>query len=469
MDTDRKMGIKRTVCDVDNVIQLAKLDTSELMPTTQVVEFSNQLLDQAAIKILEVPNKLVDGLINGTSLVIRGDPNNSAVLCCDHKTFDLKEAETSNSLLFLDNLKFPEECEKHDELKPDSSHNADNTTVENPRVLHSTNITGIFYRYLELKECRPRLGKLRSVLSGEIQGATRKLHLYSGPESAEEDTAGASINYLLDTIQCSEDELREGLKRLRAIVIPSCRKTAHLSYSLEYAPRWFMLDVEYHMRVLSLICNYIEESGWGWDCYEIERYKIVETLKEVEPNYIVDQVFEFYFHSSSNDFLQKEGVVITSDKKESDVKEDPKFAANKDSICKFYGEFLLATSPKYDLSEFIRIWQKAVPGGEDPDLTSNTHSGPAFQVNVIQLKGSALVDLENNEIKTFPEWKLPVEIQERLQVLFQEREKWTLEDISPYVENLTTPKLNVNALLTKYSKATPGKDGKKMFCAKHGK
>ena len=469
MDTEQKIGTKRTVSDVDKVIQLAKLDTSELMPKTQVVEFSNQLIDQAAIKILEVPNKLVDGLISGTSLVIRGDTDNSAVLCCENKTFDLKEAETSNSLLFLDNLKFPEECENPKEAKLDASQNNNDTTVENSRVLHSTNITGIFYRYLELTECRPRLGKLRRVLSGEFEGTKRKLHLYSGPQSAEEETAGASINDLLDTIQCSEVELREGLKTLRAIAIPSSKNTDRPCVSLECNSRWFMIDVEYHMRVLSLICNYIEESGWGWDCYEIERYKIIETISEVEPNYVVDQVFDFYFHSLSNDFVMKDGVVMTSEKNEFDVKEALKYATNKDSICKFYGEFLLLNSPKYQLSEFISMWQKAVPGGEDPDLTSNIQNGPAFQVNINQLKGSALVDLENDEIKTFPEWKLPVEIQERLQVLFYEREKWTLEDICPYVENLTTPKLNVNALLTKYSKATTGPDGKKMFCAKHGK
>jgi sister chromatid cohesion protein DCC1 len=464
MDTKQKIGTKRTVSDVDNVIQLAKLETSELMPTTQVVEFSNQLIDQAAIKILEVPNTLVEGLMNGSSLVIRGDQNNSAVLCCDQKTFDLKEAETSNSLLFLDNLKFPEECENPKEAKLDASHNINGTTIANSRVLHSTNITGIFYRYLELKECRPRLGKLRKVLSGEIEVAERKLRLYSGPQSAEEGTAGASLNDLLDTIQCSEVELIEGLKTLRAIAIPSSNKTDHLSDSVECTSRWFMIDVEYHMRVLSLICNYIEESGWAWDCYEIERCKIIVTISEVEPNYVVAQVFDFYFHCLSND-----GTVITSEKNEFDVKEPLKYAANKDSICKFYGEFLLATSPKYQLSEFISMWQKAVPGGEDPDLTSNIQSGPAFQVKISQLKGSALVDLDNNEIKTFPEWKLPVEIQERLQVLFSEREKWTLEDIYLYVENLTTPKLNANALLTKYSKVTTGQDGKKMFCAKHGK
>lgn len=38
-----------------------------------------------------------------SSLVIRGDKKESAVLCLDDVTYDLKEAETSNTLLLLDN------------------------------------------------------------------------------------------------------------------------------------------------------------------------------------------------------------------------------------------------------------------------------------------------------------------------------------------------------------------------------
>ena len=115
------------------------------------------------------------------------------------------------------------------------------------------------------------------------------------------------------------------------------------------------------------------------------------------------------------------------------------------------------------------MWQKAVPGGDEQDIYKNELGDPIFKTNLNQLNGTALVDYENSEIKLFPEWKLPTDIQERLQVLFDEREKWTLEDISPYIENLTTPKLNANALLTKYSKVVTGPCGKKMFCSKHGK
>ena len=109
----------RNVCDVESVIQLAKLESSELLPTTQVVEFSDHLIDLGSLKILEVPNTLADELMSGASLTIRGDANDSAVLCSNNKTFDLKEAETSNSLLLIDKLGFPGESQ----MRNDTSSN----------------------------------------------------------------------------------------------------------------------------------------------------------------------------------------------------------------------------------------------------------------------------------------------------------------------------------------------------------
>lgn len=45
----------------------------------------------------------------GFRLVLRGQKTDKAVLCTKNKTFDIKEAETSNSLLLIPNLKFAED------------------------------------------------------------------------------------------------------------------------------------------------------------------------------------------------------------------------------------------------------------------------------------------------------------------------------------------------------------------------
>ena len=53
----------------------------------------------------------------------------------------------------------------------------------------------------------------------------------------------------------------------------------------------------------------------------------------------------------------------------------------------------------------------------------------------------------------------------RFDYLFDTRKKWTLEEISPYVCDLTTDKLDVGALLTKYSRASMH-NGVKVFSSR---
>ena len=43
------------------------------------------------------------------SLVIRGEHNDDAVLCTSSRTYDLKEAQSSNSLLLCPSLKYPKD------------------------------------------------------------------------------------------------------------------------------------------------------------------------------------------------------------------------------------------------------------------------------------------------------------------------------------------------------------------------
>ena len=456
MDIDNCKEKKlRNVADVESVIQLAKLETSELHPTTQVVGFSDNLIDLGSLKILEVPNNLAEELERGASLTIRGDANDSAVLCSNDKTFDLKEAETSNSLLLVDKLGFPGESQMRNDISSSQINKSD--TLEDSRLLYPSHITGIVYRYLELKECRPRLSKLRAILNGSQKCGVKQICLYSGANSINTENS-ASFDDLLDTIQCSKVELSNGLKNLKAINVPGTSNSTE---------SWFLMDISYHMKILSLICNYIEEMALDWDVYVIDRDKIIQTLKEIEPDYVISQVFDFYFQSLSGNESNEEKPSMSQNI--SNEKTNTLYKACKDLICKFFGEFLLETNPKYRLQEFLQIWQKAVPGGEDPNSCTNSSDDPVFKVHIDQLKGVALVDHEKDEIKRFPEWALPIDVQERLHILFLEREKWSLEDIRPYIESLTTSKLNVNGLLTKYSKVTAGPNGSKMFCAKHGK
>lgn len=52
------------------------------------------------------------------------------------------------------------------------------------------------------------------------------------------------------------------------------------------------------------------------------------------------------------------------------------------------------------------------------------------------LEGLAIKDTtcQPQVVRFFPEWELPEDVGERFKALFQAREKWTFDDIRPYVE-----------------------------------
>jgi len=286
-------------------------------------------------------------------------------------------------------------------------------------------VAGVFYKYLEMVEVRPKLRKLKEILSETPYSEDSKASGQTGPRYEE----------LLDKVQASDVEIKEGLKEFEC---------------LELDGMWFILDQDYQMKVLSYVLRLIilnlyglcltvfsrffDENSWKFDC--VQKAETVAALSELVPSQIVSQVFGFYCTPM---------VGGTQDE----------FSLDTDKVCRFYGDFLLAANTAYLLAEFLEMWQNAVPDGITTDIA--------------QLAGLVLVEEKNPPvIKRFTESSLPLTITDRLSVLFSARERWTLVEISPFVTSLTTNKLNVNALLTKHARVI-NTGGTKYFCAKHGK
>jgi len=381
----------RSLADVSTMVGHAKLVESDLLPLSQVISFTSNLMGEN-IKLLEVTPEVADGLQAGEVLTMRGDEGDNSVICSDKKTFEIKEAETSNSLLLVPQLSFPEQI-----------------AVSESRKLGWTSVKGVFHKYLELVEVRPKLRKLKEILSETPYTE----------DSKKDGQTGPTFNNLLDRVQASEEELRLGLREFEC---------------LEIDGMWFTLDQDYQMKVLSYILRFFDENSWKFDC--VQKAETVLAISDLVPSEIVGQVFDVYCSPM-------EGGT------------DDEFSLNTDKVCRFYGDFLLAVNTAYLLTEFLEMWQNAVPDGITTDLA--------------QLAGLVLVeDKDPPVIKRFAESTLPLSITERLSVLFTARERWTLDEISPFVSSLTTTKLNVNALLTKHARAL-NMGGKKYFCAKHGK
>jgi len=379
----------RTVEEVQFKIQHAKLDESQLKPLSQVITFSNELLGPD-VKLIQVSKDMANSLKEGQVLTLRGEEEEDAVLCTRDKTYNIKEAEQSNSLLILPELTIAKDIEE-----------------EGERHLASRTVSGVMYNYFELQEIRPRLDKLRLELKSLTEAHVR------------EGTGGGSTKCrLLNVIQASEKELDLGLKAFEAVT---------------FKGGWFALDQEYKMNVLSFILRFFEENSWPLDC--VRKQETVDTLKDLADESILGQVFDIYCYPMTGG-------------------QPDEYSLDTTKVSRFYGDYLLVSV--FTVDEFLHIWCKAVPEGVTTDIN--------------HLRGLAFIDdsAKPHKIRRFCEYDLPTNVHERLDILFRTREKWSVDDITPYVETLTTPKLNVNALLAKYARPV-NVNGKKLFCAKHGK
>lgn len=165
--------MKRTRDEVDATLQIAKVNTAELLPTVHCLGFGPGASAAAGdYCLLQLEPALCQQLEAGRSLVIRGDKDEQAVLCSKDKTYDLKIADTSNMLLFLPDCKTP------DQLKMEETH---------CNIIHSE-IFGFSNNYWELRRCRPKLKKLKKLLMENT---------YEGPDSQKEKDSNRSKVRLL--------------------------------------------------------------------------------------------------------------------------------------------------------------------------------------------------------------------------------------------------------------------------------
>jgi len=384
---------ERSLDDVKGMISHAKLIESDLLPLSQIVSFKTDMVGDE-VKLLEVTKDVAESFRVGDTLTIRGDETENAVICSKEKTFEIKEAETSNSLMLVDRVTLPDQVDKS----------------ASDRRLGWSSVGGVIHKYIEIIEIRPKLRKLKEVLHKNLYNE----------DSRRENKKGLTMFELLETIQASEQELKQGLKHYECVEVDGM---------------WFILDQDYQMMVLSRILKYFDENSWKLDC--VQKAETVRELSTLVSEQVLAQVFDMFCDPMTGGQADE-------------------FSLNKARVSRFYGDFLLAANSGYVLSEFMEMWQKAVPDGVVTDLD--------------QLSGLVLVDSDKNPsvIRRFSEENLPLNIQERLTQLFSARERWTLVDISPFIEPLTTKKLNVNALLTKYARPL-NINGVKFFCAKHGK
>lgn len=180
----------------------------------------------------------------------------------------------------------------------------------------------------------------------------------------------------------------------------------------------------------------------SWDIDEVDKEVTYNNLREFISKPIFDTLFRKY-------------TDISEKRKEDGTK---LYRYNEEQCCKILAKVFLAASPVTEYEQFMKSWNVGTPEKIKPREE--------------YLRGIALIKWNSSTMErrvvSFLETDLPRNINDRFNALFKEKDKWTAEEITPYIINLTTNKINVNAILTKYARCSLI-DGVKYYSCKHGK
>ncbi|XP_047347986.1 sister chromatid cohesion protein DCC1 [Vespa velutina] len=393
----------RNIEHVCETLRSADINESDLNETTQILYPAKDLFSGHGIKLVELDEQLLEIINKGDSLSFKGSSNETAVLCTENRTYEIKEAETSNSLLLVPDLMLGDDTK---------------TPEEHGRVIKRCCVTGIFHNYYEVHKCKPRVDKILTVLEPSC---------YNGKEY--ESDIDSTILYdwdkLRNEIQASEDELKQALNDHLVVTIDGYLRL--ISFEAEVRNVTYMLDLF---------------NDYSWEVDEVDKEITYDSLKELIAEPIFKALFEKY--TSLSEKLKEDNT--------------PLYRYNEEKVCKILAKVLLTALPVNKYNDFMESWKMGVPEKIVPKEE--------------YLRGIAIIiynkSIMQKEVISFPEETLPKNINDRLKEIFKVKEKWTLEEITPYILKFETNKLNVNALLTKYARCSTH-TGIKYYSSKHGK
>ncbi|XP_068624978.1 sister chromatid cohesion protein DCC1 isoform X2 [Battus philenor] len=342
MDENRAEYCQRTPEDIRKVIKIAKLHESELTDITQVLMFPESTSRNDNLRLLQLDDILLKEIEAGNNLVFKGELDENVVLCTENKTYDVKEAETSNSLLLVPNLLYAastggvEAANNSTEWDSDNSFDKSNNSLNKsnesddgtrePRKIEFKDVVNTFFTYYELKPCKPRLSKLRKILEPTV---------YKGPELeyAVDKTKLLDFAAIFEQVQASQAELEAELDKIEAVKID------------EY---YRLLEFDYEFRVLSYMLDLIEENSWPLN--KISKEITFDSLKDLVPQSVLEAMFRYY-------------TVDTY--KEDDTQY---YQYKQDKVCQFLARVLLKSAGKFNYVEFLQAWRDSVPEGMVTDV-----------------------------------------------------------------------------------------------------
>ena len=403
----------------------------------QVITFAENV-EINNLRLLQLPNKsFLRDLESSREFILKGDESSAVgptVLCTSDKTYIMRKAETSNTMLLLD------------------------TKVDDGKIVNpNPQIRSIASHFYELSEHKPSLLKLRKIFKAATlsvedleQTGSDGAEMSEGFEADNEDyhaqesvvslsdhakeaggrkrkrtckpQSGFSLDEILGMMLASEREVIAALRQIQAF---------------EYKGRWHCLDevsfqetFDMVLTVITAKCltlDHVPEETVCSDLIDTPEVAVVETLRAHSKTFKAD--------------LTEQGRFWCLDP----VK-----------VTKFRLRQVLKSKTFLGKEELFAQWSAALPrGSAEPDTA--------------HLKGLAVSKIKNGEEKYyfFDANVLPDNPAQCFKQLFAFKERWIPEDIEPYILHLEGPDCTRANLLRKFTRLC--KDlgtGKMILCAR---
>lgn len=226
---------------------------------------------------------------------------------------------------------------------------------------------------------------------------------------------------LVERVQASDEELRNGLCALSAVEIDGF---------------WRIVDEKYMDMILRMLLHNSILNDWSLDA-----------LNE-------DDVVSVLVSDGFPDKLACHCLHVYGSKVDGDVGRSCVWRLDESRVCVHFARQILSTGKK-KMETFMAEWLQRIPG--------------RMQASFNMLEGEVLTEKLGVEtwVYSFSVSSLPLTPAERFNMLFRERSKWEWKDLQPYIRDLKVPGLSSEGLLLKYTRRTqPTLDADPVFSSR---
>lgn len=313
----------------------------------------------------------------------------------------------------------------------------------------------------------------RSLLRKKLSECEYDPYAPGSDRSIRMERYGHSVDELALTLRCSEREVRSALLSLEAFEMPVLSPSGLSGSSL--GRRYGTLSEEAKMDATLAIVETLNE------CEEYDDLFSSKTSagRPIEEEKFVERVVGRSGEGGAD--VLEESVVrhclrsCAAVDDNGEASSGGKYSIDLNKVAIFLGHHLLnKQSEPWDELSFLAEWHKLVPGVGDtsrPNTNILLHAGVALRTSKLITSnagdGGDNEVVERDHLVYFPEGKLPMEPEERFRKIFRKRERWSKEDLEPYVTKLAKELgTTVAEILMKHTCNVVDEDGIQWYVAR---